>query len=126
MRKLVNFILFVAAAVGISWIMREYLVPQPEAPTASPPPFRPAPEPRTPPTPSTKPTATEPNTPEPKVADDLTLVTGIGPAFAKRLNAAGITSFAELASADANTLAETIDVAESKVADWVNQAPNLG
>ena len=128
MRKLVNFILFVAAAVGISWIMREYLVPKPEAPTSSPPPFRPAPEPHTSPQPVHVP---EPDTSasgakDSATPDDLTNVNGIGPVFARRLEAVGIKSYADLASADAVDLAEKIDVAESKVTDWVNQAADLG
>jgi len=124
MRKLVNFILFVAAAVGISWFMREYLVPQPESPTSSPPPFRPAPEPRTQSEPVGPPEQSQPaSNVEP--GDDLTRVTGIGPVFAKRLAAAGFASFADLAAANAGDLADKVDVAESKVADWITQAADL-
>ncbi|NOX22176.1 MAG: hypothetical protein GXP36_03665 [Actinobacteria bacterium] len=124
MRKLVNFILFVAAAVGISWFMREYLVPQPESPTSSPPPFRPAPEPRTQPEPIDPPEQSQPaSNVEPE--DDLTRVTGIGPVFAKRLAAAGFASFADLAAANAGELADKVDVAESKVTDWITQAADL-
>jgi predicted flap endonuclease-1-like 5' DNA nuclease len=128
MRKLVNFILFVVAAVGISWMMREYLVPQPEAPTATPPPFRPAPEPQKPATTGTAAprTAPDPGPPPTRTSDDLTQVTGIGPVFAKRLGAVGITTFSDLAAADAQELAEKIDVADSRVADWITQAADLG
>lgn len=127
MRKLVNFILFVVAAVGISWMMREYLVPQPEAPTATPPPFRPAPEPQKPTSvgATAPPTTSEPDPLPTQSTDDLTQVTGIGPVFAKRLGAAGITTFSDLAATDAQVLAKRIDVAESRVTDWISQAADL-
>jgi hypothetical protein len=40
--------------------------------------------------------------------DDLTLINGIGPVYARRLVGAGVTSFAELAAAGANTVREII------------------
>lgn len=53
-------------------------------------------------------------------ADDLTAITGVGPAAAKKLNEAGITSYAQLAAVDADTFEAT------KVKpEWVEQAKEL-
>jgi large subunit ribosomal protein L21 len=53
-------------------------------------------------------------------ADDLSQITGVGPAAVKKLNAAGITTFAQLAAADA----ETMESAKIKP-EWVEQAKEL-
>jgi large subunit ribosomal protein L21 len=53
-------------------------------------------------------------------ADDLTQITGVGPAAAKKLVDAGITTFAQLAAVDAETFEGT------KVKpEWVEQAKSL-
>lgn len=52
--------------------------------------------------------------------DDLTKITGVGPAAAKKLNEAGITTYAELAKVDPDTFEAT------KVKpEWVEQANEL-
>ena len=53
-------------------------------------------------------------------ADDLTTITGVGPAAAKKLNEAGITTFAQLAAVNP----ETFDGAKVKP-EWVDQAKTL-
>ncbi|KPQ08444.1 MAG: LSU ribosomal protein L21 RplU [Rhodobacteraceae bacterium HLUCCA12] len=53
-------------------------------------------------------------------ADDLTAITGVGPAAAKKLNEAGITTFAQLAAVDP----ETFEGAKVKP-EWVEQAKTL-
>lgn len=53
-------------------------------------------------------------------SDDLTEITGVGPAAAKKLVDAGITTFAQLAAVDA----DTFDGAKVK-AEWVEQAKTL-
>jgi large subunit ribosomal protein L21 len=53
-------------------------------------------------------------------ADDLTTITGVGPAAAKKLVEAGITTFAQLASVDV----ETFDAVKVKP-EWVEQAKEL-
>ena len=50
-------------------------------------------------------------------SDDLTAITGVGPAAAKKLADAGITTFAALAAVDV----DTFDAVKVK-ADWVDQA----
>ena len=54
------------------------------------------------------------------VSDDLTAITGVGPAAAKKLEAAGVTSYAELAAIDVNTF----DAVKVKP-EWVAQAAKL-
>ncbi len=60
------------------------------------------------------------------VADDLTVVKGIGPVFAERLNAAGIVSYADLAQASPQAL-EAAVATNQKIAaeDWIAQAKTL-
>ncbi len=53
-------------------------------------------------------------------ADDLTAITGVGPAAAKKLTEAGITTFAQLAAVDA----ESFDTVKIKP-EWVEQAKEL-
>jgi ribosomal protein L21 len=53
-------------------------------------------------------------------ADDLTAINGVGPAAAKKLNEAGITTFAQLAAVDA----DAFDAVKVKP-EWVEQAKEL-
>lgn len=53
-------------------------------------------------------------------ADDLTKITGVGPAAAKKLVDAGITTFAQLAAVDV----DSFDAVKVK-AEWVEQAKEL-
>ena len=62
---------------------------------------------------------------EKKSADDLTVLEGIGPKVSKVLHGIGITSFADLASADAATVQETLDAAGMQYMrpeGWIEQA----
>ena len=53
-------------------------------------------------------------------ADDLTRITGVGPAAQKKFNEAGITTFAQLAAIDP----ETFDAVKVKP-EWIEQAAEL-
>lgn len=53
-------------------------------------------------------------------ADDLTAITGVGPAAAKKLNEAGITTYAQLAAVDAASF-QAVKVKP----EWVEQAKEL-
>nr|WP_319251422.1 50S ribosomal protein L21 [uncultured Celeribacter sp.] len=53
-------------------------------------------------------------------SDDLTAITGVGPAAAKKLADAGITTYAQLAAVDA----DTFDAVKVK-AEWIEQAKEL-
>lgn len=55
-------------------------------------------------------------------AGDLRTIDGVGPAYADRLRAAGVDDLLTLAVADPTALGEAIDVPETAVADWVDQA----
>ena len=60
-----------------------------------------------------------------QIGDDLTRLEGIGPAYAQKLRAAGITAFAQLAESDEDTLADVIDAPAWRRAaygDWIAQA----
>jgi len=61
------------------------------------------------------------------VADDLTKISGIGPAFARRLVDAGVTSYAELADMTAEEVRQRAELAEwqGDPEDWINQAKAL-
>jgi len=56
--------------------------------------------------------------------DDLTLINGIGPTFATRLQAAGITSFAKLAALSPEYLKEVTMAADWQAdpVHWIDQA----
>jgi len=56
-------------------------------------------------------------------SDDLTQLTGVGPAAAKKLNDAGLTSFAQVAALSADDIA-AIDAVKVKP-EWVEQAKDL-
>lgn len=51
-------------------------------------------------------------------------ITGIGPTFGERLEAAGIETVGDLAGEDAETIAEAAGTHESRVQDWLQQARN--
>ncbi|WP_232701015.1 helix-hairpin-helix domain-containing protein [Halobacterium wangiae] len=58
-------------------------------------------------------------------ADDgepVTDLDGIGPAYAERLENAGVSTVAELAAADPEELAEQIDLSAKRVGRWVDSA----
>ncbi len=63
--------------------------------------------------------------------DDLTQLTGVGPAFVKKLNEAGVTSFAQIAAWDAAEI-ERLDgeisglKTKAEKGDWVAEAKKLG
>lgn len=56
-------------------------------------------------------------------SDDLTQLTGVGPAAAKKLNEAGLTSFAQVAALSADDIT-AIDAVKVKP-EWVEQAKDL-
>ena len=65
-----------------------------------------------------------------KSSDDLTQLAGVGPALAKKLNDAGVTSFAEIAAwktADLDRLDGEISGLKAKAekGDWVKAAKGL-
>ena len=65
----------------------------------------------------------DPDKPQP--ADDLESIQGIGPVYARRLNEAGINSFAQLAKADAGELVKITGVRGSDPGSWISEAQTL-
>lgn len=66
--------------------------------------------------------------PKPKAAastDDLSEINGIGPVYKARLAKSGITSFADLARADATRLAGKIEAPVSRIQAWIDAARRL-
>jgi predicted flap endonuclease-1-like 5' DNA nuclease len=71
-----------------------------------------------------RPTRGEPPVTKPQ-ADDLTVIRGIGPAIARKLDALGIRSFSDLAEADPEDLAAKLasrPVTASRIQEWVTEA----
>ena len=54
--------------------------------------------------------------------DDLTVIAGIGPVFNRRLMEAGIATFADLAEAEAQKVADIAGVPLSRAEPWKEQA----
>ena len=54
--------------------------------------------------------------------EPVTVIDGIGPTYSERLETAGISSIGELARADANAVAEVVDISESRLALWIEAA----
>ncbi|HET6445976.1 MAG TPA: helix-hairpin-helix domain-containing protein [candidate division Zixibacteria bacterium] len=57
--------------------------------------------------------------------DDLESIQGIGPAYARRLNDSGVTTFAQLAEADPDYLGEITGVTRWDPNDWISEARSL-
>lgn len=49
-------------------------------------------------------------------------ISGIGPTYSDRLTEAGIATISDLANSDAETVAETAEVSESRASDWIQNA----
>jgi predicted flap endonuclease-1-like 5' DNA nuclease len=109
MKKLARFFGLVAGLGAVAYVLRDRLISlapprEPERPRFQQ---------------MARPTPLPSSTP---AGDDLTEINGIGPVFAERLIAEGIMSFADLAGQDAAKLAEKIDVAETRIAPWIEEA----
>ncbi|MBU0510595.1 MAG: hypothetical protein KJ638_02695, partial [Chloroflexi bacterium] len=65
--------------------------------------------------------------PEEVASDDLTIIRGIGPSMAKRLNKAGICAYAQLAGSTPEELRQHLAEAGrlAKVEEWIAQAQEL-
>jgi len=58
-------------------------------------------------------------------AVSLTEIKGIGPAYAERLETAGVDNVAQLAVADAEELAEATDLSPNRISGWIDQASSF-
>lgn len=111
-----KFFRFLGVLVGLGtaiWVMRDRFISlalprEPEPPT-----FRVAPRPP------------QPIEEKPIQADDLTMIKGVGPVYAARLEDCGITSLTDLSAANAEALATAIEVPAARVTDWIAEAAFL-
>lgn len=55
----------------------------------------------------------------------ITDVSGIGPVYATRLEAAGVATLADLAAADAEAVAEAAEVAVTRATGWIESARHI-
>lgn len=111
MKKVFRFFGVLAGLGTVIWVMRDRFISlalprEPEPPT-----FRVAPHP--------------PSEDEPSPKDDLTIIKGVGPVYAARLEDAGVTGLAGLSAADGETLAKLIDVSTDRVNGWIEEATFL-
>ena len=90
-----------AGLAAAAWALRERMLPDPHPPTDTHARFR---------------TGTV------LTGDDLTVIKGIGPAFAGRLNEAGIDTFDALANNDPASIAEIAKTTETVAARWIASA----
>ncbi len=104
-KKLFQLVGVVAGIGAAAWAMRARMLPSPEIHNEPPPPFR-------------KP-------PADTTDSDLTEIKGIGPATAKKLGDAGITTATQLAEADAEALAEAVGSSVATVERWVAEAASV-
>lgn len=119
MKKIIKVISLAGFVAGITWALRDQLLPGPAKPTPRPPAFRKTPQP-------SEPSESQRNVGNDlELADDLTAVNGIGPVYAKRLAGAGVKSFSDLAAADAHDLANRTDLPMDRLADWIRKASDL-
>jgi predicted flap endonuclease-1-like 5' DNA nuclease len=97
-----NLLRVAGVVVGLgaaAWALRDRLLPPPEIHDEPPPKFRSG-----------------------GGADDLTLIKGIGPVYRDRLTESGIHSFSDLASANADTVADIAKTSVSVAEGWVQTA----
>ncbi|MGI9647434.1 MAG: helix-hairpin-helix domain-containing protein [Acidimicrobiia bacterium] len=110
MKRVLSFLTLAGAVAGAVWYARQSSEPQPapaEGEWAGRPELKAVPDPVAP--------------AEPATVDDLTEIKGIGPKYSQQLLDLGITSFGELAGADAAALNESFD-ARADVEGWIAQA----
>jgi predicted flap endonuclease-1-like 5' DNA nuclease len=102
-KKLLRLAGVVSLLVTILWLTREHLLPTPRVADDPKPHYR----------------STPPPPPDP---DDLTVIKGIGPVYAARLNEAGVQTYRGLSEIDAGTIADSVGTTPEAVANWIAQA----
>ncbi|MFC2026047.1 helix-hairpin-helix domain-containing protein [Chloroflexota bacterium] len=66
--------------------------------------------------------------PEENTADDLTIISGVGPKMSKALNSFGISTFSQLAASDPNEIKQHLEDSGYRLGDpksWIEQAQAL-
>ena len=117
MKRVLRFLFWVGAIAFVSYALRRNRLVRVADEPAPPPHFR---------VPSPNGESSDPvSSTQAALADDLTEINGVGPAYAERLRDAGVSSFGDLVRADVDVIADAIDVSPEQVADWVEQARRL-
>ncbi|MGA7097173.1 MAG: helix-hairpin-helix domain-containing protein [Acidimicrobiia bacterium] len=106
MKRLAKVIGFIGGIVALAWAMRDRFISVAVSREPQPPAFR-------------SPAATEQTIP-------LDAVEGIGPVFAGRLRAAGISDAGRLAQASPDSVAESASVSAARARTWIERARSLG
>ena len=75
---------------------------------------------------STGTTEQQDETPDTAVGRSVQEITGIGSAYEERLSDAGVDSVADLAASEPTVLAEATDIAETRIARWIDQTKTDG
>ena len=100
MKRLAKIIGFVGGVAALVWAMRDRFV--------------------------SVATSREPEPPTFKVpGQTVEIIEGIGPVFAQRLNAIGITTVAELAGASPDSVAEAAGISAARARNWIERAARL-
>ena len=110
MRFLTRLLRTITTAGGVGlllWLMRDRMVRLPMRQGERLPVFRSAPPAHAPP------------------AAEVTAIVGIGPVYAERLAAAGITNVTELAHASADSLSKSAEVSRSLATEWIVRASEM-
>ena len=123
MKRVGRIIGVLGGVAALVWAMRDRFVSIASPKEPEPPSFRVVTTPPPPPTehvshpapPDTAPT----ETPDP---DDLTAINGVGPVFERRLMETGMATFAAIAEASPDRIAEATGVPTSRAEDWIRQA----
>lgn len=108
MKRALRILAFLAGIGTIIWVMRDRFISLALPREPQPPTFRVAPH--------------EPKAVSPPPADDLTIIKGIGPVYAARLQEAGVTTLRALAGSDAGGLAERLGLPAARVSTWIEEA----
>lgn len=111
MKRLARILGVLGGLGALAWAMRDRFVSVAISREPEPPVFR-----------GTEP---PPALPEVRSATDLTRVNGIGPVYATRLEAAGISTIEQLASSQAESIASAAEVPVSRANSWIESARSL-
>ena len=121
MKRVARILSFVAGVAALVWAMRDRFISLALPREPQPPAFRhPEDHPNVPHRPHQP--AHLPTDVAVAEADDLKEIKGIGPVFAGGLAEMGITTFGALSNSSAAEVAAKLDTAQSRVADWIEQA----
>lgn len=124
MKRIAPIIGILGGIGAILWAMRDRLVSVAIPREPQPPALR-VPDRSVPRTADSTPPPTEEREGEAPPAQSVTDVTGIGPVYATRLEAAGIATLSDLARSTAETAAAAAEVPVSRATGWIESAQAL-